>query len=130
MNISQSGRPTVTSHLHVGIVKGHVGNPTLTTVNQPVLARGTNANLVTTPLRNSEHLKDMQIEFAQPTAPMKISQNGSKKKTTQNLSLTGRIAHPLIPNATMINAAWKTIFARNVMTVAINDQRSMSVLTI
>ena len=120
----------MTSHLHVGTVKGHVGNPTSTTVNQPVLARGTNANRVTTPLRNSEHLKDMQIEFAQPTAPMKISRNRSKKNMTQTLSLTGRIAHPSIPNATTINVTWKTIFARNVTTVAVNDQRSLSVLTI
>ena len=120
----------MTSHLHVGTVKGHVGNPTSTTVNQPVLARGINANLGTTPLRNLEHPKDMQIEFAQPTAPMKISQSGSKKKTTQNLSLTGRIAHPSIPNVTTTNATWKTIFARSVTTVAVNDQRSLSVLTI
>ena len=120
----------MTSYLHVGIPKGHAESPTSTTVNQPVLACGTNANLGTTPLRNLEHLEDMQIKFAQPTAPMKISQNVLKKKTTQNLSLNGSIVHPSTLDATTISTTWKTIFVRNVTTVAISDRRSLSMLTI
>ena len=116
------------SHLHVGKLKG---SHTSTTVNQPVLAHGTSISPDTTPLKNMEHLKDVQIESvlqitimktrSNALKKMKTRSNALKKMMTQNLSLVGLIAHLLIPGAMVISATWKTIFVRNATTVARND---------
>ena len=77
---------------------------TLTTVNQPVLVHGTSVFPDTTPLKNMEHLKDMQIASALQIAIMMTKSNALKKTMNQNLSLIGLIACLLIPGATKINA--------------------------